>query len=189
MMLLGVLRGALLRGTPIRGRGFMLRFISLFRKYYSKISYALATIIILFMTGLGIYQLAFRYLAGHTLLWASDVSVFCITTVAGLVLPPLWLDHDHLTMDLISKKLSPKGNYILDCFIDLTGCVMSIALAYAGYLAVVQHIGYKTSVLRYDDSLKYVFVLYTGVMLTVTTAMSFMERIIKHRRGEELNGK
>lgn len=166
----------------------MLRFISLFRKYYSKISYSLATIVILFMTFLGIYQLAFRYLEGHTLIWASDVSVFCITTVAGLVLPPLWLDHDHLTMDLISKRLSRKGNYILDCFIDLVGCLMSIALAYAGYLAVVQHTGYVTSVLRYDDSLKYIFVLYAGVMLTVTTAMSLVERIIKHHIGEEKNG-
>ena len=163
----------------------MLKFISRFRKYYSKVSYSLAAVIILFMTFLGVYQLVFRYLEGHTLIWASDVSVFCITTVAGLVLPPLWLDHDHLTMDLISQRLSPHSNYLLDCFIDAVGCLMSIALARAGYLAVVQHKGYVTSILRYDDSLKYVFVLYAGVMLTVTTTMTLIERIIKHRRRME----
>lgn len=167
----------------------MLKFIASFRRYYGKISYSLATIIILFMTCLGVYQLAFRYLVGRTLLWAADVNVFCITTVAGLVLPPLWLDHDHLTMDLISNKLSRKGNYILDCVIDLAGCLMSIALAYSGYLAVAQHRGYVTSVLRYDDSLKYVFVLYAGVMLAVTTAMSLIERIMKRCVGEEPDDK
>lgn len=166
----------------------MLRFISVFRKYYGKISYSLATVVILFMTCLGVYQLAFRYLVGHTLIWAPDATIFCITTVAGLVLPPLWLDHDHLTMDLISNKVSARWNYLLDCFIDFTGFAMSLALAYSGYLAVKQHTGYVTSVLRYDDSLKYAFVLYTGVMLTVTTALSLIERILKHRKGGERNG-
>ena len=105
------------------------------------------------------------------------------------MLPPLWLDHDHLTMDLISGKLSARWNFLLDCLIDFVGILMSLALAYSGYLAVKQHTGYVTSVLRYDDSLKYVFVLYTGVMLTITTAMSLIERILKHWRGGERNGK
>ena len=59
---------------------------------------------------------------------------------------------------------------------------MSAAMAYAGIVAVRMHIGYSTSLLGYDDSLHYLFVVYIGVMLCVTILLSLIERILKYHK-------
>lgn len=167
----------------------MLRFIAVFKKYFGKISYSLAAIVIIVLTTLSFFQLIYRHVMGNSLIWMPDVTYFCVTTCIALTLPPLWLDNNHLTMDLISGKLSEKGNFLLSCFIDIVCMGMAVVIAYSGYMDVKAHIGYVTSILKYDDALKYVFVLYLGVMLAFSILCSFIQRVIQYRNGGEASDK
>ena len=141
----------------------MLHFIDVFRRVYCRVSYILSAAIIVFMTCLQFFQIFYRYICGH-------------------VFPPLWLEHGHVTMDLITGKLSRRADYLLSIAVELISFVMSAAMAYAGIVAVRMHIGYSTSLLGYDDSLHYLFVVYIGVMLCVTILLSLIERILKYHK-------
>ena len=163
----------------------MLHFIETFRRLYCKISYALSAAIIVFMTALQFFQIFYRYIFGHIFIWSNDAFIFSITTAVALAIPPLWLEHEHVTMDLISGKLSRRADFALSMVVELICLGMAIALAYAGCIAVKMHLGFSTSILRYDDSIRYWFVVYMGVMLSVTIFLSMIERIIKHRKGEQ----
>lgn len=161
----------------------MLKFIDVFRKYFSKISYTLSATILLFMTCLQFFQIFYRYIFGSVFIWSSDIIIFSITTSIALAIPPLWLEHADVTMDLITEKLSSKANFILSCLVDLICIFMAAIIAYAGIVAVIMHRGYSTSILRYDDSLDYVFVIYIGVMLFIVAILSLIERIMKFKKG------
>ena len=100
----------------------------------------------------------------------------------AVTIPPLWLEHGHVTMDLITGKLSRRADHLLSIAVELISFAMSAAMAYAGIVAVRMHIGYSTSLLGYDDSLHYLFVVYIGVMLCVTILLSLIERILKYHK-------
>ena len=134
----------------------MLHFIDVFRRVYCRVSYILSAAIIVFMTCLQFFQIFYRYICGHVFIWSNDVIIFSITTAVAVTIPPLWL--------------------------ELISFVMSAAMAYAGIVAVRMHIGYSTSLLGYDDSLHYLFVVYIGVMLCVTILLSLIERILKYHK-------
>lgn len=108
--------------------------------------------------------------------------IFSITTAVAVTIPPLWLEHGHVTMDLITGKLSRRADHLLSIAVELISFAMSAAMAYAGIVAVRMHIGYSTSLLGYDDSLHYLFVVYIGVMLCVTILLSLIERILKYHK-------
>ena len=145
----------------------MLHFIDVFRRVYCRVSYILSAAIIVFMTCLQFFQIFYRYICGHVFIWSNDVIIFSITTAVAVTIPPLWLEHGHVTMDLITGKLSRRADYLLSI---------------AGIVAVRMHIGYSTSLLGYDDSLHYLFVVYIGVMLCVTILLSLIERILKYHK-------
>ena len=153
----------------------MLHFIDVFRRVYCRVSYILSAAIIVFMTCLQFFQIFYRYVCGH-------VFIFSITTAVAVTIPPLWLEHGHVTMDLITGKLSRRADHLLSIAVELISFAMSAAMAYAGIVAVRMHIGYSTSLLGYDDSLHYLFVVYIGVMLCVTILLSLIERILKYHK-------
>lgn len=160
----------------------MLHFIDVFRRVYCRVSYILSAAIIVFMTCLQFFQIFYRYIFGHVFIWSNDVIIFSITTAVAVTIPPLWLEHGHVTMDLITGKLSRRADYLLSIAVELISFAMSAAMAYAGIVAVRMHIGYSTSLLGYDDSLHYLFVVYIGVMLCVTILLSLIERILKYHK-------
>ena len=160
----------------------MLHFIDVFRRVYCRVSYILSAAIIVFMTCLQFFQIFYRYVCGHVFIWSNDVIIFSITTAVAVTIPPLWLEHGHVTMDLITGKLSRRADHLLSIAVELISFVMSAAMAYAGIVAVRMHIGYSTSLLGYDDSLHYLFVVYIGIMLCVTILLSLIERILKYRK-------
>ena len=160
----------------------MLHFIDVFRRVYCRVSYILSAAIIVFMTCLQFFQIFYRYICVHVFIWSTDVIFFSITIAVGVTIPPLWLEHGHVTMDLITGKLSRRADYLLSIAVELISFAMSAAMAYAGIVAVRMHIGYSTSLLGYDDSLHYLFVVYIGVMLCVTILLSLIERILKYHK-------
>ena len=160
----------------------MLHFIDVFRRVYCRVSYILSAAIIVFMTCLQFFQIFYRYICGHVVIWSNDVIIFSITTAVAVTIPPLWLEHGHVTMDLITGKHSRRADHLLSIAVELISFAMSAAMAYAGIVAVRMHIGYSTSLLGYDDSLHYLFVVYIGVMLCVTILLSLIERILKYHK-------
>lgn len=163
----------------------MLRFINTFRNYYGRVSYTLAAVIILFMTSLSFFQIFFRHLFGTVLIWSNDVNIFCISTSVALTIPPLWLDHNDVVMDLIAAKLSPLSDFILSCMVEVCGFFMAIVLAYSGGIAIKMHKGFSTSILRFDDSIRYFFVVYIGISLCLVIFLSLCERIILYYQGRK----
>ncbi len=161
----------------------MLKFIAIFRNYYGKVSYALSALIILFMTGLSFFQIFYRYLFGTVLIWSNDVNIFCISTAVALTIPPLWLEHSDVVMDLITAKLSPRADFILSCFVETGSLFMAGILTRSGLMAIKMHKGFSTSILRFDDSLRYYFVVYLGAGLILAIILSFIERILVYRQG------
>lgn len=160
----------------------MLHFIDVFRRVYCRVSYIFSAAIIVFMTCLQFFQIFYRYVCGHVFIWSNDVIIFSITTAVAVTIPPLWLEHGHVTMDLITGKLSRRADHLLSIAVELISFAMSAAMAYAGIVAVRMHIGYSTSLLGYDDSMHYLFVVYIGVMLCVTILLSLIERILKYHK-------
>lgn len=163
----------------------MLKFIAVFRSYYGKISYAFSAMIILFMTGLSFFQIFYRYLFGTVLIWSNDVNIFCISTAVALAIPPLYLEHSDVVMDLITAKLSPQADFVLSCIVETGSFFMAAVMAYSGLLAIKMHAGFSTSILRFDDSLRYYFVVYIGAGLCLAIILSLCERILVYRQGGE----
>lgn len=161
----------------------MLNFIEKFRKYVCRTCYVISGLILGFMTLLAFTQMIGRYITHTSLLWADEVTIFCITTIVAITVPCLWLDHDNILMDLFGDRLPPKLDFAMEVVVHGVGLAASVLLSIAGFKAIFNHLGFVTSYLMYDESVAYIFVAVMGVGLCLTITLSLIEMLLKRRNG------
>lgn len=135
------------------------------------------------MAGLAFVQMIGRYLVKANFLWADEVTVFCLTFMIAFCAPMLWIDHDNINMDLFGSKLSPKVDFAWMCAIDGISLAAALLLVYSSVQAALLHRGFVSSYLGYDESVRYLFVIVFSVLLSVTTFLTLVERLILHKQG------
>ena len=162
----------------------MLKFIDRFRKTVCQTCYVISGLILGFMTALAFVQMMGRYLFQFSILWADEVTVFCITTIVAITVPMLWLDHDNILMDLFGDRLPRKLDFAMALGINIAALAASCVLAWSGFKAVFNHMGYITSYLMYDESIAYLFVVVMSVGLIITISLTMIEMILKRKEEE-----
>ena len=158
------------------------------RKLSNGISVTLQSLIAIMLFGvmaINVLQVFTRYVFDIIVLWVEDVSTLSLCYMVSFGIPWLWLQKDHIFMDVLDIIVSKKVIDILKDIIEVAGLIGGIILTYIAVKTVSVNAGYKYSVLRYDEAIRYVPLLIAGIGMILASIINILIRIQDVREGKK----
>ena len=81
------------------------------------------------MVMVGFFQVANRYLFNSSLSWSEEFQKFAHIWIICLTIPVAYKNSAHLGMDIISKRLSSKNQYLFNQFVNILWLFFGLLLA------------------------------------------------------------
>lgn len=147
---------------------------------------SVCVVILIIITTLALMQVCGRYIFHHTFFWVEEITTMLIGWIVALGTPALWLKNEHIAMDALLAFLPKKAIRIWDMVIQVFAMGTGGVLFAAGMKALRLNSGYSISMLRYDESVKFIFVPVLGALLTVCAALVFVQLIMSGKCSSDM---
>ena len=131
-------------------------------------------------------QMLARYFFSFTVYWVEDISILGLYWVFGLGTPMAWLMGQHMEMDLISKRMSPTFQMVLNYIIQVVGIVFGICFIAFGRKSIRINKGFVMSIVGFDEMWRYVPVVVCGVLLTISAILNIIDLTIDKIKAKEV---
>ncbi len=139
------------------------------------------------ITVLNVLQVLARYaFPSFVIYWSEDVTVLVIFWIMCLGTPALWLQHGHLTMDILSTLVKNREfHWYIDLLINVVAFLCGIGMTYGGMVSIFVNRGIKGGALMLDESVRYLPLPVLGVGLAFAAIICVLELITEKRHGKE----
>jgi TRAP-type C4-dicarboxylate transport system permease small subunit len=97
----------------------------------------LSGLVIVAMMAATVYDVVLRYAFAAPTEWALILSAAGVLAATFLALPHLAAIHGHIDMDLVYRRLSPRGQTVADVVSGLATLAFAAAMAWLGYRAAL----------------------------------------------------
>lgn len=97
----------------------------------------LSGLVIVAMMAATVYDVVMRYAFAAPTEWALILSAAGVLAATFLALPHLAAIHGHIDMDLVYRRLSPRGQKVADVVTGLATLAFAAAMAWLGYRAAL----------------------------------------------------
>lgn len=137
---------------------------------------------------INIVQVITRYFISVTFTWSEDITLLGLLWMACIGVPMIWMTDGHLRVDLFSRILPKPVLQLNDWVIEVFGLATGAGLLWAGNIARTVNRGFVMSVIGFDESFRYIPLLFCGVGLIVATVLNLIEKLlsIKAAKGGEI---
>ena len=160
---------------------------SLFMKRWDGLEKWIAGIMMIFALCLSFYSVVARYIFHWSLDWADEISVYAVVWAVFFGISALIKVDEHVRVDLIINRFSPKRQNILHFYHTLLGLAFICVVAWGGYLLVQK--AYQTGVssesyLKFKMYIPYLIMPLGGLLLV----FRMIERLVmlgKRLKGQE----
>ena len=150
---------------------------------------SVCVVILIVITAFALMQVCGRDIFHHTFFWVEEITTMLNGWIVALGTPALWLKSEHISMDAVLSILPAKVAHVWEMIIQVIAIAVGGVLFAAGIKALRLNSGYSISMLRYDESLKFVFVPVLGILLMICAALVLAELIVSGgRASREQNG-
>ena len=128
-------------------------------------------------------QMITRYVISVTFTWAEEVSILAVLYAAAIGAPWVTLKRKHLKMDAAEKLLS-KGVKTVTFWIEHVLIIaMGVILLVVGINTVKVNAGFRVSILRFDESVRYIPLAIMGGLLILSGIITLLEDLIEQKAG------
>lgn len=127
------------------------------------------------MVGLNVLQVITRYVVAVTIIWIEDVSIVCLSWMAAIAVPLLWMMKEHMIMDVADAFISAGFLKWFDVLLQIFGIGAGCGLIYVSCLCIQINKGYVISVAGFDEMWRYVPLLFCGIFLTIAAMIKGLE--------------
>lgn len=135
---------------------------------------------LLVMLLLAFTQVVLRYAFAASLLWVEEVSVMLLSWMAWLGAIQLWLDREHLVVDLLPAQRAAGLRHGIAVGVNGLAVVGGIALAVVSMETLTAFGGIEMGSLEIDASIKYYPVVAGGVGLAAAGGLELW-RLLSQR--------
>ena len=142
----------------------------------------IVAIVIFLMFVLNLIQIVTRYVAQYSIIWLNDAIILSLLWMCCLGIPWLWLTRKHLVMDALDKYLPKKGLTYLQVFNSALATVFAVLLTISAYSAYQLNSGIIASAAGFDESVRYVPFIVSGVLWVVCAILDLI-RAVKEVKG------
>ena len=158
-----------------------------------KVFYVIIAILLGIITGINVLQVIARYaFPNFVIYWSEDVTLMIVVWIMSIGMPALWIDHEHLTMDIFSiifkknKKLIRVFDYIINVIAVACGAGMTVVAV----VAIQVNTGIKGGALMIDESIRYYPLLVFGIGLFFAAIICIVRMAKEDRtpKTEQLEG-
>ena len=144
-----------------------------------------AGILMIFALCLSFYSVIARYIFHWSLDWSDEISVYAVIWAVFFGISALIKVDEHVRVDLLINKFSPKRQNILHFYHTLLGLAFICVVAWGGYLMVQK--AYQTGItsesyLKFKMYLPYLVMPFGGLLLV----FRMVERLLM--LGKQLKG-
>ena len=146
-------------------------------KWMYRLFTAISVTILITITVFALMQVCGRYIFHHTFFWVEEITAIMLGWLVAMGAPMMWLKNGHIVMDAIDQFLPEKGKRYWDCGINVIAIAIGILFTVAGIRAYRLNSGYSISMLRYDESLRYLFVPVMGSLLAIAALIRLIRGI------------
>lgn len=153
-------------------------------KCISLVLQSLIALMLFGLVGINVLQVFTRYFFDIIILWIEDVSILALSWMVACGIPWLWLEKNHIFMDVIDIVVPAKIVRFLKDLIELAGIIGGAALIHIGIRTIEVNSGYIYSTLRYDEAIRYYPLVFTGILLVAASIINIIERITEIRKKE-----
>ena len=157
--------------------------------WFYRICTLISVAILLSITVFALMQVLGRYVFHHTFFWVEEITAIELGWLVAMGAPMMWLKNGHIVMDAIDQFLPEKGRRIWDCVIQCIAIAIGLVFAVAGYRALKLNSGYSISMLRYDESVRYVFVPVMGILLSLAACIRLVHCLSALKEGASCSSK
>lgn len=128
-------------------------------------------------------QMITRYVISVTFTWAEEVSILAVLYAAAVGAPWVTLKRKHLKMDA-AEKLLGKGVKTVTFWIEhILVIAMGVILLVVGINTVRVNAGFRVSILRFDESVRYIPLVIMGALLILSGVITLLEDMIEQKEG------
>ena len=161
----------------------MLTALEKFKKIYTDIIVWLCAAVCMVILWINVVNVILRYLTDISFIYTEDVTVMGMLWIMGVGVSVGWWNREHLLINIIDSFLSPKALEVLMFALDFVGVAAGILLFHFGRMTASINKGLKTSLIGFDESLRYWPVIVGGALLTVAAVCCIIEQILKWKQG------
>ena len=150
------------------------------RKISNGIQVTLQSLIAILLFGdmlINVAQVFTRYVFDIIFLWCEDISTLSLCYMVSFGIPWLWLKKEHVFMDVLDIVVPKKAITFLKDIIEVFGLVAGVVITIIGIRTTNVNAGYIYSMLRYDEKIKYIPLIITGIGLIVASVINIILRI------------
>lgn len=142
----------------------------------------ICTLLLVTITIFALMQVGGRYLFRRTFFWVEDVSALILGGMVAFGVPWVWLLSDHIAVDMIDAVLPKTVRAVWDNVIQFIAIGVGAVLIRSGLGGVRQNMGFSISMLRYDESIKFYFVVVLGILLIFAACLTLLLRFQEGRQ-------
>lgn len=102
--------------------GYLVRGV----EHINKAIEILCSLLLVLMIFLVVFQVIFRYLLGTPISWSEEVAIFMLIWFGMLSVATAVYRHEHISISVISDRLSKKGQYFLATLVQLLILVFAL---------------------------------------------------------------
>ena len=114
--------------TPDKKKFFLFRWID----FTSEAGGVLASICLLCVTFIVVYEVAVRYLLNAPTTWVGEMSIYFCMALGFLSLAYGLKNDQHLSITVVTERLTPKNRLRLKIFTDFVGALYCTCFIYKG---------------------------------------------------------
>jgi len=131
-----------------------------------------------------VLQVFCRFVLGNALIWCEEFCRYCGIWLVMLSTAIAIEKRSHMSLDLITNKLSPVGQKVLLAFGDLLILVMSVYMCYASYGLCAKFYTTLSIALRWPMGIVYLGVVIGWGCSIITAAYNLVLTLISFKEGE-----
>lgn len=160
--------------------GMLEREQDMIKKISNALALILQSLIALLLFGdliINVVQVITRYVFDIIFVWCEDISTLSLCYMVSFGIPWLCLTKNHVFMDVLDMVLPEKGINFLKNVVDVATLIGGTVILYIGIKTVNVNSGYIYSMLRYDEKIKYIPLIITGIGMMVAGILNIIEKI------------
>lgn len=146
----------------------------------------LIAVILTVLICLNVVQVVTRYFISVVIVWLEEATVLGIYWMAAFGMPLLTLKNEHLLMDISGRILPKPVKFAVEWLIMLASLGAGAGFMVVGSKAYTVNMGYRSSILGFDESFRYVPLVVCGALMIVAAVFRVIHAVEKMRRGEEI---
>ena len=136
---------------------------------------------------LALLQVTTRYFVSVTVVWVEELSIYIMGWMAAAGASWLWLDSNHIRMDMLNGVVSKRFIQILDVITDVFIAALGFAAVRIGIRARTVNAGYMMSVINLDEGDRFIPLIVGGALLCFSGLYMIVEHVwqLRHSDGKE----